>query len=60
MAMFLTFTIQSLRKLDIRVSLILEATRKNGGVYLYSNCRGAGGERLYYVCFPKLLLRYRG
>ncbi|KIH88351.1 NAD+ synthase (glutamine-hydrolysing) [Sporothrix brasiliensis 5110] len=38
----------SLRKLDIRVSLILEATRKNGGVYLYSNCRGAGGERLYY------------
>ncbi|CAK7234040.1 glutamine-dependent NAD(+) synthetase [Sporothrix bragantina] len=38
----------SLRKLDQRISLILEATRKNGGVYLYSNCRGAGGERLYY------------
>jgi len=38
----------SLRKLDTRVQLILEATRKNGGVYLYSNSRGAGGERLYY------------
>ena len=38
----------SLRKLDTRISLILEATRKNGGVYLYSNARGGGGERLYY------------
>ena len=38
----------SLRKLDTRVQLILEATRKNGGVYLYSNSRGAGGDRLYY------------
>lgn len=38
----------SLRKLDRRIALILEATRKSGGVYLYSNARGAGGERLYY------------
>lgn len=27
----------SLRKLDERIALISEATRKNGGVYLYSN-----------------------
>ncbi|EFX01156.1 glutamine-dependent NAD(+) synthetase [Grosmannia clavigera kw1407] len=38
----------NLRKLDIRIALITEATRKNGGIYLYSNSRGAGGERLYY------------
>lgn len=38
----------NLRKLDQRVSLILEATRKSGGIYLYSNLKGGGGERLYY------------
>lgn len=38
----------ALRKLDIRVSLILEATRKNGGIYLYSNQKGGDGDRLYY------------
>ncbi|KMU82271.1 NAD synthetase 1 [Coccidioides immitis H538.4] len=38
----------NLRKLDQRVSLILEATRKSGGIYLYSNLQGGGGERLYY------------
>ncbi|OJJ45840.1 hypothetical protein ASPZODRAFT_143717 [Penicilliopsis zonata CBS 506.65] len=38
----------NLRKLDQRVSLILEATRKSGGIYLYSNLKGCGGERLYY------------
>lgn len=38
----------SLRKLDTRIDLILEATRKSGGIYLYSNARGCGGERLYY------------
>jgi NAD+ synthase (glutamine-hydrolysing) len=30
----------TLRKLDLRVSLILEATRKSGGIYLYSNLKG--------------------
>lgn len=30
----------NLRKLDLRVSLILEATRKSGGIYLYSNLKG--------------------
>ena len=30
----------SLRKLDERISLIQEATRKNGGVYLYANQSG--------------------
>ncbi|KAI9750035.1 MAG: glutamine-dependent NAD(+) synthetase [Chaenotheca gracillima] len=38
----------SLRKLDLRVSLILEATRKCGGVYLYANQQGCDGDRLYY------------
>ncbi|KJZ76907.1 Glutamine-dependent NAD(+) synthetase [Hirsutella minnesotensis 3608] len=38
----------SLRKLDQRIALIQEATRKNGGVYLYSNQLGCDGDRLYY------------
>lgn len=37
----------SLRKLDERIALISEATRKNGGVYLYSNQLGCDGDRLY-------------
>ncbi|KAI9850530.1 MAG: glutamine-dependent NAD(+) synthetase [Thelocarpon superellum] len=37
-----------LRKLDVRVELIREATRKNGGIYLYSNQQGCDGDRLYY------------
>lgn len=38
----------SLRKLNTRISLIQEATRKSGGVYLYSNQQGGDGDRLYY------------
>lgn len=39
----------SLRKLDTRISLIQEATRKSGGVYLYSNQQGVDGDaRLYF------------
>lgn len=37
-----------LRKLNTRVSLIMEATRKCGGIYLYSNQKGCDGDRLYY------------
>lgn len=37
-----------LRKLDNRLSLMVNATRKCGGVYLYSNQRGCDGGRLYY------------
>lgn len=37
-----------LRKLNTRVSLISEATRKCGGIYLYSNQKGCDGDRLYY------------
>ncbi|KAK7556900.1 hypothetical protein IWX49DRAFT_559083 [Phyllosticta citricarpa] len=37
-----------LRKLDTRISLILEATRKTGGIYIYSNQQGCDGDRLYY------------
>ncbi|KAF8460628.1 hypothetical protein BDZ91DRAFT_738833 [Kalaharituber pfeilii] len=37
-----------LRKLDHRVELIREATKKNGGIYLYSNQQGCDGDRLYY------------
>ncbi|KAF2830818.1 NAD synthetase 1 [Ophiobolus disseminans] len=38
----------SLRKLQKRISLIQEASRKNGGVYLYANQQGADGDRLYF------------
>ncbi|EME80166.1 uncharacterized protein MYCFIDRAFT_56644 [Pseudocercospora fijiensis CIRAD86] len=37
-----------LRKLDTRINLMLEATAKTGGVYMYSNQRGCDGDRLYY------------
>ena len=37
-----------LRKLHRRLELIIEATKKNGGVYLYSNQRGCDGSRVYY------------
>lgn len=37
-----------LRKLNTRVNLMLEATAKTGGVYMYSNQRGCDGDRLYY------------
>ncbi|OAK96376.1 glutamine-dependent NAD(+) synthetase with GAT domain-containing protein [Phaeosphaeriaceae sp. SRC1lsM3a] len=37
-----------LRKLDTRISLIQEATRKCGGIYLYANQQGCDGDRLYY------------
>lgn len=37
-----------LRKLDTRLGLISEATKKCGGVYLYLNQRGCDGDRLYY------------
>ncbi|KAG8525347.1 uncharacterized protein KY384_008991 [Bacidia gigantensis] len=37
-----------LRKLKTRFDLINEATRKAGGIYLYSNSKGCSGDRLYY------------
>lgn len=37
-----------LRKLDTRMQLITEATKKCGGVYIYSNQKGCDGDRLYY------------
>ena len=36
-----------LRKLQTRVALIQEATRQNGGIYVYSNQRGCSGDRLH-------------
>ena len=38
----------TLQKLDTRLQLITEATRKNGGIYLYANQQGCDGERLYF------------
>ncbi|MCJ1309239.1 glutamine-dependent NAD(+) synthetase [Agyrium rufum] len=38
----------TLRKLNLRLELIMEATKKNGGVYLYANSQGCDGDRLYY------------
>jgi NAD+ synthase (glutamine-hydrolysing) len=37
-----------LRKLDKRVELIMGATAKCGGVYLYANQCGCDGSRLYF------------
>jgi NAD+ synthase (glutamine-hydrolysing) len=37
-----------LRKLNQRLELVVSATRKCGGVYLYANQRGCDGGRLYY------------
>lgn len=37
-----------LRKLNIRVELMQEATEKCGGVYMYSNQCGCDGGRFYY------------
>ncbi|RYP74911.1 hypothetical protein DL771_002695 [Monosporascus sp. 5C6A] len=51
----------TLRKLSLRMQLIMEATRKNGGVYIYANQQGCDGDRLYYdgcamiICNGKLL-----
>jgi NAD+ synthase (glutamine-hydrolysing) len=50
-----------LRKLNQRLELIVSATRKCGGVYLYANQRGCDGGRLYFdggaliVCNGKIL-----
>lgn len=38
----------ALRKLDRRLALILEATAKSGGIYIYANQQGMDGDRLYY------------
>ncbi|OBT94324.2 glutamine-dependent NAD(+) synthetase [Pseudogymnoascus verrucosus] len=37
-----------LRKLHTRVELIVSATLKSGGIYLYANQQGCDGDRLYY------------
>ncbi len=37
-----------LRKLNSRLELMISATRKCGGLYLYANQRGCDGGRLYY------------
>jgi NAD+ synthase (glutamine-hydrolysing) len=38
----------SLRKLNQRLELVVAATRKCGGIYLYANQRGCDGGRLYF------------
>lgn len=37
-----------LRKLDLRLNLINSSTKRNGGVYMYSNLVGCDGGRVYY------------
>jgi NAD+ synthase (glutamine-hydrolysing) len=37
-----------LRKLEIRLDLLRNATTKSGGAYLYANQQGCDGQRLYY------------
>lgn len=38
----------SLRKLNQRLELIIAATRRCGGIYVYANQRGCDGGRLYF------------
>ncbi|KAK9456216.1 hypothetical protein V1511DRAFT_496866 [Dipodascopsis uninucleata] len=45
-----------LRKLDLRLRLITEATAKCGGVYLYANQKGCDGDRLYYDGCPLIVV----
>lgn len=40
-----------LRKLDTRIELMRNATKKCGGIYLYANQQGCDGGRLYYGAF---------
>ena len=50
-----------LRKLNVRLELMISATNKCGGLYLYANQRGCDGGRLYFdgcamiVCNGKVL-----
>lgn len=37
-----------LRKLHTRLGLIMNASHRNGGVYVYANQRGCDGGRVYY------------
>jgi NAD+ synthase (glutamine-hydrolysing) len=37
-----------LRKLHTRLSLITNASQRNGGVYLYANAKGCDGGRMYF------------
>jgi NAD+ synthase (glutamine-hydrolysing) len=43
----------SLRKLNERIALIQEATRKNGGIYLYANQSGGLEESAVHWPFPR-------
>ncbi|ETO21528.1 hypothetical protein RFI_15675, partial [Reticulomyxa filosa] len=38
----------NLRKLDVRLDLMRNSSRRCGGVYLYANQQGCDGNRLYY------------
>lgn len=44
-----------LMKLQKRVELISAVTKKNGGIYLYSNLLGCDGERVYYDGCPLII-----
>jgi NAD+ synthase (glutamine-hydrolysing) len=37
-----------LRKLSDRLELIKSASKRNGGIYVYSNLKGCDGGRLYF------------
>ncbi|KAK7745685.1 hypothetical protein SLS62_009651 [Diatrype stigma] len=49
----------TLRKLHLRMQLIIEATRKNGGVYIYANQQGCDGDRLYSTVDLEEIRAYR-
>ena len=37
-----------MEKLQTRIDLLKNATKKSGGVYLYSNMEGGDGDRLWF------------
>jgi NAD+ synthase (glutamine-hydrolysing) len=43
-----TTLLDSLRKANVAVDLVLGATRKSGGCYLFSNLRGCDGQRIMF------------
>src|SRR5262249_32145138 len=45
-----------LRKLDQRLSLIINATQKSGGIYLYSNSSGCDADRLLFDGAPLIVV----
>jgi NAD+ synthase (glutamine-hydrolysing) len=45
-----------LRKLHTRIDLLKNASKRNGGLYIYSNLRGCDGGRIYFDASSMILM----